>query len=358
MLVVVDGDKSLVVADRTIISVAKRNMVGIVPLYYDMKKALPSQLNTETIYNGLSTAFTGSNIGQYSNSISKIWNSEEMISGTEEEKEEALTIIKILCMLNNYRIDFAKTLYMPEEPIEIKKRMQKFTKRNVPHFFVYSKDKEEPLVSKTNSSFVNKLETLIPSPNITIKKITDGKSKRVEQYDYRLLMNNPDRQIDTKGNPIVSKYCELARTYYLRTSAVDCSTEVLMKSNIKQQLVYGNIIKEVTTALSEFGLSDVDVADVLIKYLYCDNKNSGYKDLLWNCYGEIILNNLKSNKEKCNFSKDVQCVDCGEWFYVNKKDNNTCRCSECLTEHKKELKRLEVQRYRERKKMQSVGGVN
>ena len=104
-MIVVDGDKSLVVADKTLVSVAKRNMIGIVPLYYDMKKASPSILSNETIYNGLSTAFTGSNIGQYSNSISKIWNSKEMVSGTKEEKEEALTIIKILCMLNNFRID-------------------------------------------------------------------------------------------------------------------------------------------------------------------------------------------------------------------------------------------------------------
>lgn len=100
-----DGDKSLVVADKTFVSVAKRNMIDIVPLYYDMKKALPSIISKETIYDGLSTAFTGSNIGQYSNSISKVWNSDEMISGSDEEKEAALEIIKILCMLNNYKID-------------------------------------------------------------------------------------------------------------------------------------------------------------------------------------------------------------------------------------------------------------
>ena len=35
----VDGDKALVVQDDTLISVAKRNMKGIVPLFYDMKKA-------------------------------------------------------------------------------------------------------------------------------------------------------------------------------------------------------------------------------------------------------------------------------------------------------------------------------
>lgn len=101
----VDGDKSLVVADETIVPIAERNMNGIVPLYYNMKKASPVQLNNQTIYNGLNAAFVGGNIGIYSNNISKIWNSEVFISGTEEEKKEAVDLIKLLCMENNFVID-------------------------------------------------------------------------------------------------------------------------------------------------------------------------------------------------------------------------------------------------------------
>lgn len=103
----VDGDKALVLADKTIISVAERNIekYNIVPLYYNMRKANPSILNSKTIYDGLSAAFTGSNIGIYSNNISKIWNSEVFISGTQEKKQEALDVIKLLCMENNFKID-------------------------------------------------------------------------------------------------------------------------------------------------------------------------------------------------------------------------------------------------------------
>lgn len=348
----VDGDKALVVADRTLVSVAKRNMTGIVPLYYDMKKALPSVLNNETIYNGLSTAFTGSNIGQYSNNISKVWNSEEMVSGTEEEREEALTIIKILCMLNNYRIDFAKTLYMPEEPKDIKKKMQNFTKRNVPHFFVYAKDKEEVQVEDITDSLVNKFSDLIPSPNISIKEIKNGKSKKLGKPDYKLLMHNSDMDILTDRHPVVLKYCELAKKFYQKISAIvdyDFTTDVMMKTKVKQQLLHHSIVEETTATLSQLGYSDVDITDVLVKYLYCDKKNSDRKDLLWTCYGDIILDNLKSNKEKCDYSKEVQCVDCGEWFYVGKKDTESCRCAECQVEHKKELTRLRVQKFRSKR---------
>ena len=101
----VDGDKSLVVADSDFIKIAERNMKNIVPLYYNMKKAEPTELNNETIYNGLNAAFTGGNIGLYSNDISKIWNNEVFSIGTDEEKQEAIDAVKLLCMENNFVID-------------------------------------------------------------------------------------------------------------------------------------------------------------------------------------------------------------------------------------------------------------
>lgn len=94
-------------SDKKLIDVAERNIkrFDIVPLYYDMKKAEAVQLTNETIYNGLNAAFTGGNIGIYSNNISKIWNSDVFINGTDEEKQEAIDVIKLLCAENNYVID-------------------------------------------------------------------------------------------------------------------------------------------------------------------------------------------------------------------------------------------------------------
>ena len=62
-----DGDKSLVVRDKQLIRLAKRNMQGIVPLYYNMHKAEPSELNNDTLFHGLELAYTGGNIGIISN---------------------------------------------------------------------------------------------------------------------------------------------------------------------------------------------------------------------------------------------------------------------------------------------------
>ncbi|MEK4008348.1 RNA dependent RNA polymerase [Paenibacillus sp. FSL H3-0333] len=90
-----DGDKALVCRDETLVRVAKRNMEGIVPLYYEMKKADPEIVTIDSIYEGLKSAYTGGNIGTISNNISKVWNS----------KDINLDIIKKLCMENNFTID-------------------------------------------------------------------------------------------------------------------------------------------------------------------------------------------------------------------------------------------------------------
>ena len=100
-----DGDKSLVIADPLFVSIAERNMNGIVPLYYNMRKAQPTELNPENIYAGLNAAFVGGNIGMYSNDISKIWNHDVFVNGSEEEKQQAITCVKQLCCQNNFVID-------------------------------------------------------------------------------------------------------------------------------------------------------------------------------------------------------------------------------------------------------------
>ena len=159
----VDGDKSLVVSDKVIIDVAERNIskFNIVPLFYEMKKAKPSLINNENIYKGLIRAFTGGNIGIFSNNISKIWNDDIFIYGDKKEKQSALDNIKRLVCQNNMVIDYAKTLYKPEFPNQVKQQITSFTNNFLPYFFKYAKDKTEEQIVPINNSFVNKLNSLI-----------------------------------------------------------------------------------------------------------------------------------------------------------------------------------------------------
>ena len=353
----VDGDKALVVSDKTIIEVAERNIkkYDIVPLYYNMRKASPSILSSQTIYNGLSAAFTGSNIGQYSNSISKIWNNEVFVSGTKEAKQEALDIIKLLCMENNFKIDYAKTLYMPERPPLIKERITHYIGGNVPHFFKYAKDKEDWQVENINHSFVNKLEDKIPNPRISCKYVSDGKIKKLNKPDYTLMMCNPDIDVAVvksksgkliEGtNPVILKYVEKAKEYWQKTNAVavqDYPRDAMSKTQIRKETSYNKIIEEVKHELSQYGYNNVEVADILVKYLY-GIKESKYKDLLWTCYGEYILENLEKRlKYK---TKVIQCIDCGEWIEVEKSERRI-RCDDCAKEERRRIEREKKRKQR------------
>lgn len=355
----VDGDKALVVADKTLIEVAERNLMrfDIVPLYYNMRKAEPVHLDNAAIYRGLNAAFTGGNIGIYSNNISKIWNSEVFASGTDEEKRQAIGVISLLCMENNFVIDYAKTLYKPERPSEVKELITRYTNAPLPHFFKYAKDKSDNQVVDVNGSFVNKLDEVVPNVRINLRNIGLG------EIDYRLLMGNPDIEckvafsdngkiIEDETDPLIVAYCELnKRHHFILESGMRVdntfSSDVLSKSQIRHDMKYKRAYDEVRHELSRYGYDDAEVADILVKFLY-EVKKSKHKAVLWMCYGDVIFANLERNvKPKTN---EVQCVDCGEWFDVSVFDPHTERCDECGKVHKRELARLRKQKQREKDK--------
>lgn len=346
----VDGDQLLVVADKYFVDIAERNMKDIVPLYYNMRKAGSVKLSPQALYDGLCTAFTGGNIGMYSNNISKIWNNDIFISGSDQEKQHALDCIKRLCCQNNFVIDYSKTLYKPEFPKNIRDEINNFTNENVPHFFIYAKDKERLQVKEKNQSFVNRLEDIIVNPRINCRKLG------LKEIDYRLMMTNPNievkvsylnnGQIDKQlTNPIVVKYLELSKICYYRLdyqTTNDIHGDSLRNSKLIQNVKFNKAIKETKSELSQFGCTDLDISDVLVKFLYQIKPNK-YKLLLWNCYGDIIYRNLCENI-KPN-TKCVQCIDCGEWFYVTVKNTLSCRCKECNDLHKRLLKKERNRRY-------------
>lgn len=336
----VDGDKALVICDKTFILVVERNMQGIVPLYYNMAKALPSELSNQKIYDSLIMAFTSGNIGQYSNNISKIWNNEVFISGSEEDKQHALNCIKRLCCQNNFVIDVAKTLYKPDFPMKIRKEIKEFTKLKLPHFFIYAKDKEEKQVSEVNDSFVNKLNSIIPNPRISCKYIDEYNHKRkLKEPDCKLLMSDPNIVIIEETNPVVQTYIKKAKEYWQKINPFvinDIPRDSWSKTQLRKIMVYDRIVKETKIELSQLGYSDKQIVDILVLYLY--GKKSKYKDLLWTCYGEIILDNLKNNYGKRQ-TKDIQCVDCGEWFEVD-KSSRIIRCPNCYKNERQEHNRI------------------
>lgn len=319
----VDGDKSLVVADQDFIRIAERNMNGIVPLYYNMRKAEPMELNNKNIYSGLNAAFTHGNIGIYSNNISKIWNNNIFIEGTDAEKQELTNIVKLLCMENNFCIDSAKTLYMPERVGEFSDKISKYTKCKLPAFFEFAKDKDKSQVEVRNESLVNKLFTKIPNKPINTKKLKLGK------FDYRKLMSNVNIVCPKEVSDL---YDALNKEYRYKVN---------MKDEYIDNLHY--IACSIRKEFDRFGYSGETIADMLTQYLYGNEKRG--KQLFWFCYGQYIVNNLTRNivvKE----TKFIQCIDCGEWIEVEKMDYMTTRCPVCYEKYRKEYFRKKKQEQR------------
>lgn len=306
----VDGDKSLVVADPNFVRIAERNMNGIVPLYYNMQKAEPTELNNKTIYAGLNKAFTSGRIGLYSNSISKIWNNDVFVKGKDEEKQEAINTVKLLCMESNFSIDSAKTLYMPERPDWFRPVVSKYTTCKLPAFFEYAKDKEKGQVQKRNKSFVNKIYDKIPNKKIDTKRL------HLPKINYKDMMSNSNvvcsREVSELYNSLNKQYRYM----------------INMKDEYHDNLRY--VACKIRGEFSKIGYSDETLTDMLVKYLYM-GKGKRYKQLLWFCYGQHIVNNLENNLKKqgsIKKTKFIRCVDCDEWVEVD-ISSRKIRCDRC-----------------------------
>lgn len=300
-----DGDKLLLVAEPQFVSIAQRNMKDIVPLYYHMKKAKPQQLSAQTIYQGLNTAFIHSNIGVYSNHISKIWNSDVFLSGTEEERREAVNCVKLLCCENNFVIDSAKTLYMPKRPDWFAPVVSQFTRQKLPAFFCFAKDKTPEQIAPRNRSFVNRLYDLIPNPPLR------AASLKLAPLDYRKLMADPNIRCPREVSDLYQKLNPVYRY------------KINMKEEYADNLHY--VACEIRGQFLRLGYSEETLADMLVSYTYGNEKRC--KELLWFCFGRVIAANLKHNIETPK-TKYIRCSDCGEWVEVPSSSRSP-RCPRC-----------------------------
>ena len=304
-----DGDKLLVIQDRTLTAVAKRNMKDIVPLNYSLRKAKGGLITQESIYEGMINAFTGGNIGPISNNITKVWNSGKI-------SEEQLNVVKWLCQENNQVIDYAKTLWKGQRPKEIDKIIKSYTKAKVPNFFIYAKDKDISAVENINDSTMNRISNFIPSNRIKYNKC-------LNKFDYQMLMNH-ESDFTIKRNPILDEYDYWQKHWKSLANLED--------EHLDQDDLWA--FKKVREKLLNLGNKDY-VINTLIVYSYTVKKNST-KKLLWACFGKEIVENLKINT--INLGKI--CPICGRRFKPFHSGDIDVYCStECYAIGKKEYDR-------------------
>ncbi|MGU9967980.1 hypothetical protein [Bacillus sp. N1(2025)] len=358
----VDGDKALLVSDSTFVEIAERNMKNddIVPLYYEMKTAENQEINNESIYKSLELAFEV-NIGEYSNNITKVWNSDKV----------DLDVIKWLTMENNFEIDYAKTLYKPTRPEHVSQRINGFLKgtynRKVPHFFIYAKDKKRKNVRSRNDSVVNRLGEKIPNNRVNFKRLAG-------EFDYTKLKNKNatlglNEEVSARFNELYKLYSKkqevldtkevilkikdellkdfsrkqvedtmIVRTYTLLDRGKHWKAKQQKKQDVSRQDAEWHVTKEIRETLLSIKRDSSYITDILVEYLF-NTKCSKHKDTLYNCFGYNIVRNLKKNIRRV-----FKCVDC------EREIEKGTRCKECAEERRRELGRLRTRKSRKNKK--------
>ena len=335
-----DGDTLLVVDNKIIVNAAERNMQGIVPLFYNMAKAKAVKINQDVIFEGLMLAYTGGNIGNPSNDITKVWNNGEIT-------DEKIKVVKWLCLQTNFIIDYAKTLYKPEPPQEVVNIINKHIKSKVPNFFKYAKNKTDNQIEELNNSTVNRIQEIYKSKNLNF----NFKDSNIGKFDYHTLLSNYNA-IYIKE--ICDKFKELSTTLNFNKMGEDSLNN------------YFAVFDDCKNQLLNLGYSKNEIVDSLIIDLF-NNRKTDKKKAFWIMFGNVVYYNIKNNldknsaicnkcgkrfiKSKCNQihcdkctkytqkkNKTIICQDCGKEIIVDSL-SKSIRCNDC-----KRVKQLEYQR--------------
>lgn len=309
-----DGDKLLVHNNKTIIKCAKQyqRKHGMIPNYYDMPKASPELISSDSLYNGIVMAYHHGNIGSPSNEITKIWQTLSPDS-TEEEIQHAINVIALRCADVNFTIDYAKTLYKPTIPKEILEQYKVYSGKKVPHFFIYAKGKSKDNVEELSNCNIDRISNVVKSNRIVFKDL-------LGKYSYKILMSNPYIDIKSeKAQEIINLYREIENVNLRRLSHTDWDNiDFWEQKKIYLQIQFdSNKQRKLFTDL--IGMPEEYISDVLVKALQ-DDVN---KDTLWRLFGEIIYHNIEINLNGTKI-----CKKCGNRFQYDPssigKPNSLC----------------------------------
>lgn len=279
----VDGDEILLTPNKTMIECVPNDKHT---LYYKSFDAVKSPVTKENIYKALVASMDNSNIGDISNAMTKNYNNENIDE----------TFNKIMCCYNNLTIDFPKT----QQNICLGKYDDKFKQlinEQPPYFFQYAKNKKrdncKPLSdsncdricayirkSTSNKRYTWKTDKpfkvgVLFDESIKVD-ITDEAYRRLEQLMFDLKrreqsltfrINNEIEQLD-KSDAMREKISKYDVFYTMCDKMIRC--------------IFDGDRKRATAYLTDF------------EYLQRENCDSG-KNILWNCYGDIILENIKAN---------------------------------------------------------------
>lgn len=188
-------------------------------------------------------------------------------------------------MLNNFTIDYAKTLYRPKTPPEWEKRILAATKGKVPYFFQFAKGKQESQVAPRGTGVVDRLYDAVQIYKFKFNASALG------YFDYTMLMYDKDI-------PYGEKEQKLVREFRKASSSMGTSPGLSLYDDDNQ---YWLRVKELRKKTLQYG-SVQYVTDVLVRGLFHEH-HVRKKSAFWDCFGntvyENLLNNLPENTRLC-----------------------------------------------------------
>lgn len=308
-----DGDEILISADVNLYHAAES--LPEVPLYYEMQKAEAQIIDDKAVYDTLVKGFDNNVIGESSNAITKLWNSPEL-------KENPLKFddaVNVFCVYSNYAIDYPKTgknlmlgkyegfyhdLILP-------------SKVKFPGFFKYAKGKKGNLEEYTESPMDRIAEYIEKQTGRKRYRYFDEDEKCLPKFDYRMLMNNevkpgtenvPLYEVDRSDSRYLKLYNVLNRRKKKKKSVCRAIQNERGKRNMDSkeiaaefEVFHYHCVREVKEIFVDSkGQFHLNLA---VNYMIDMEYNqhafiSTSKDILWKCFGHVIVDNINRNAER------------------------------------------------------------
>lgn len=190
----------------------------------------------------------------------------------------------------------------------------------MPHFFQFAKDKLPYQTEPINQSPMNRLCCSISDSKIKY-------CKTIGKFDYRMLMNQAVAFDINVNSAIIEQY-----KYYNKRQNLLFKTDDESHSNQEELFMYQYICNKIIEETGE----EIDyIVNTLVSYLYTVQK-TGTKKMLWACFGDVIVANLRRNTADLG----KICVVCGKRFMSITNNQITCggACGHMLDMQKRRVR--------------------
>lgn len=296
-----DGDEILLTPNKTLIECVPDS---IVPLYYIPFEPVKTIVTNDTVYTAIISCMENTQIGDISNVMTKNYNNPD----TDVEFN------KIMCCYNNLSIDYPKT----QDIIKLgkyKKRYNSLKGEKNPYFFRYAKGKSKNACKELSNSNADRVCAYIHR-HTGNKKYAWKDTER--KFDPSILFNNENPvKIDSE------KYRKLEEVMFqiklkeqllssgIKEAVKDLTRSEGWKEKISKYEVFYHMCEKII--MSIFDTREEAVEYLLdMEYLHRENEDKS-KNILWNCFGDLIYTNICNNLYYTNVKRRKKHYEtCGE----------------------------------------------